>query len=104
MEQGHYYAILYAPGSGWSPGRPWFEQDLRAHHDYLRQLFHEKKVTMAGPFNDHSGGQAIVRVGNADEAWTIARHDPAVIDGVFTVQVRPWQAEHWLQPPEPAKD
>ena len=56
----------------------------------MRNLFAEKKVVLAGPYNDHTGGQAILNVRSANEAEDIVRHDPAVIDGVLTATVRPW--------------
>lgn len=85
-------ALLYSPGPAWAPGRPVRAQALGPHRAYMQALFEQGRLLAAGPFLDDTGGIALVRVANADEAHRILEADPAVATGVFVGEARPWAA------------
>lgn len=84
------FACVYRPGRAWKPGRPWTEQALYDHGAYMQSLFDKDVLVYGGPFDDHSGGLAIVDVEDEHEAQRIIDEDPAVIEGVFDAEARPW--------------
>ena len=87
------FALLYAPGPRWLPGRPIEEQDLGMHRDYMRQLYDLGRVLLGGPFLDHAGGGiAILRADSRQEANEVLAEDPAIVSTVLKGEVRRWHA------------
>lgn len=84
------FAIVYRPGAGWKAGRPWSEQALYAHGTYMQSLFDKGQLVYGGPFDDHTGGLAVVEVDDASAAQRVIDEDPAVIEGVFDAEHHPW--------------
>ena len=60
------------------------------HLRYLKELYSQGRVLMAGPFNDGLGGMVIYNSVAAEEAERLAREDPAVASGARTLSLRPW--------------
>lgn len=90
------FLVVYKPGPAWIPGRSVFEQRLEPHGRYVQQHYREGKVRMAGPFTDSRGGASLLEVeGGEAEARAIAENDPAVLAGIFTVEVYPWHLVAW---------
>ena len=60
------------------------------HGKYMAKLLKEKKLVMAGPFSDSSGGMAVIEVDGEREAADILQHDPAIVQRVFHGEIHPW--------------
>jgi uncharacterized protein YciI len=84
------FVILYRPGEAWQKGHSIFEQPLMEHGKYMAKLLKEKKLVMAGPFSDSSGGIAVIEVADEKEAADILQHDPAVVQKIFHGEIHPW--------------
>ncbi len=84
------FVILYRPGEAWLKGRSIYEQPLMEHGKYMAKLLKEKKLVVAGPFSDSSGGMAVIDVDDEKEAADILQHDPAVVQKVFHGEIHPW--------------
>lgn len=90
-----YYLILYSPGPEWVAGKPFFEQKLMEHGSYMKQLYDAGTLLEGGPFTDHSGGLSIIRVEDEAAAKAVLAEDPALINGVFVAELRPWFRVDW---------
>ena len=95
MEPLSTFAILYKPGPKWLPNKPVWEQPLREHGDYMKQLWSKGILKMGGPFEDSTGGLAVVQAKAAAEAQGIVNVDPAVTSGVFVATIHPWMTVDW---------
>jgi uncharacterized protein YciI len=84
------FVILYRPGETWQKGHSIFEQPLMEHGKYMAKLLKEKKLVMAGPFSDSSGGMAVIEVDDEKEAADILQHDPAIVQKIFHGEIHPW--------------
>jgi uncharacterized protein YciI len=91
------FMILYRPGPGWLPGKPQAEQPLQEHGKYILQLHVAGKLRFAGPFEDNSGGAAVIEVENEVEARDIVNSDPAVTSQVFEYDLHPFRLIPWEQ-------
>lgn len=89
------FVIQYTPGPTWDPEKPVFEQNLRAHGGYMKQLYDAGQLTHGGPFTDNSGGLSIIRADDLEAAQAILAADPAIIDGVFVATLHPWLSVDW---------
>ena len=89
------YLIIHTPGPAWIKGKGFHEQRLREHGAYMHALYKEGILLEGGPFLDHSGGMALIRVGSLEEAEGIIQEDPAVQTGVFAADLRPWMRVDW---------
>ncbi|MCY3414442.1 MAG: hypothetical protein INQ03_22535 [Candidatus Heimdallarchaeota archaeon] len=85
-----YYTLIYSRGENWNENENWDKQDLMAHGNFMAQLHKEGKLVLGGPFDDASGGQSVLEVDSIDEAQAIVDQDPAIINKVFDVVIRPW--------------
>lgn len=99
------YIFLFRPGPNWRDGVPMRDQDLRAHAAYHSQLVREGRGFAGGGYTEMDGGMAIVRAANRSEAEAILAADPAILNGVFTAEVRAWRPRFYSQSPliEPAR-
>ncbi|MCS7032896.1 MAG: YciI family protein [Phycisphaerae bacterium] len=85
------YAAEVRPGEAWRQAEARGEQpDLSRHREYSAELRRRGKIVMAGPFADGSGGLIILRAESLEEAKSLLEKDPAVVEGVFTTELRPW--------------
>jgi uncharacterized protein YciI len=72
------------------PGTPRPLELVRAHVAHLQRLEAAGKFVLAGPFDDDSGGMAIIRAESTQEAEALAAADPFVLAGAYDFQVRKW--------------
>jgi uncharacterized protein YciI len=87
------FAIHYARGPEWRPGKPLLEQPFQPHHAYLQRLHEAGKLVFAGvQLGSELTGTAFVRASDLEEAKRVAADDPAVATGLFVASVRPWLA------------
>lgn len=89
------YLILHTPGPAWIDGKGFQEQPLLDHGAYMHNLYQQGILIEGGPFSDHSGGMAIIKVENREQAEGIVDEDPALVRGVFTAELRPWLQVDW---------
>jgi uncharacterized protein len=83
------YAIYYTCGERWLKGKPFWEQGLVPHRDYLVDKLGEKLIA-GGPFGDNTGGLVIIEAEERGEIEAIIEGDPAVIDKKFKASIHPW--------------
>jgi uncharacterized protein len=92
------YLVIYRPGPAWLPGKPLAQQNLQGHSAYMLSLYSKGLLKIAGPFIDDTGGGAVL-LETADEAQArdLVAQDPAVKNGVFLHELRPWYLVSWEQ-------
>ncbi len=66
---------------------------LPAHNAFLESLRQQRKLELAGPFTDKSGGAYVIRASNLDEAKALAFRDPLHTTNCSTVTVYEWNAQ-----------
>jgi uncharacterized protein YciI/uncharacterized protein YndB with AHSA1/START domain len=70
------------------------DQRFPEHVAFLRQMRQRGYLVAAGPLGDEAGaGMTILKLPGADrlaDATALATTDPSVVQGLFTVDVRPW--------------
>ena len=84
------FALVYGQGEKWVKGKSIYEQPLMEHGKYMGSLLKDGRMLLAGPFEDSTGGLAIVECTDAKEAQAIVDADPAVKDKVMTAEVHEW--------------
>jgi uncharacterized protein YciI len=89
------FLVLYRPGPNWDPAKRVWEQQLGGHKDYLIDRYADGALKFAGPFTDDWGGGVVVQVATIEVAAEIAKHDPAVMNGIFTFEIHPWFLVNW---------
>ena len=90
------FLLLYRPGPAWIAGKPQSQQRLKEHFNYFLDLYAQGEVKLAGGFTDEAAGGAVVLVvDNEARANEFARNDPAVKEGVFVYELRPWRPVDW---------
>ena len=69
------------------------EQSIMAEHfGYLKRLFDDGKLTLAGPALDTTFGIVVFEAEGEDAATEIMNSDPAVIHGVMNATVHPFRS------------
>lgn len=63
---------------------------IQRHIGHLRGLDQQGKLVLCGPFTDYPSGMVIVKAKDKDDAISIAKSDPFVVEGVRTFEVRTW--------------
>lgn len=89
------FVIYYTPGKSWQDGKPFSEQDLRAHGAYMKKLYDNNQLLHGGPFLDSSGGMSIIQTESMESAEAILDADPAIVSGVFNGRLHPWFSVNW---------
>ena len=91
------FLVIYRPGPHWPEGMPVSRLPLRDHGRYLLNLYKQGLMKSAGPFTDDSGGAMVLEVADPAQAERIVESDPAVADGFFIYELRPWKPVLWEQ-------
>lgn len=63
-----------------------------AHMANIGKLVEDKKLVLAGPF-ENGGGIFILKVSSQEEAEELAAQDPAVSAGRLLTKIRPWYTD-----------
>lgn len=84
------FALFFAPGPMWKPGRPFAEQGLRPHFDYWMNLHRQGRIASAGAVGTDSG-LVVLRAADQAAADAILAADPAIVSGIFTGTIRPYK-------------
>jgi uncharacterized protein YciI len=95
VKMAEHYLVVYSCGPAWIAGKPFHEQKLLAHGNYMHSLYTKGILLEGGPFTDSSGGMALIVVQDKQQAEDILSRDPAIVDGVFTAALRPWMRVDW---------
>ncbi|QSE98250.1 YciI family protein [Fulvivirga lutea] len=61
----------------------------RAHMANISKMITDKKLVLAGPF-ENGGGIFILKVESMEEAEKLVAQDPAISAGRLTTEIRPW--------------
>jgi uncharacterized protein len=90
------YLVVFRPGPGWLPGKTMSEQPpLRAHGQYMLDLYRRGVLKFAGPFGDGNGGALAFEADNDASAQAIVAADPAVTSQMFAFELRHWRLADW---------
>jgi uncharacterized protein YciI len=95
LERNHTPDFLYMV----RPPRPTFPADgtpeeleaVGEHFQYLKQMLEAGTLYLAGRREDAEFGIAVFKADDLAAAQEIAANDPAIVRGVFTVEVWPFQ-------------
>ena len=61
------------------------------HRKYLAELKAARKLVVAGPFRDFTGGLIVYDAADENEVETLIKNDPFYTSGVFVKwSIRPW--------------
>lgn len=88
-----WYILLHRRGLAVPAGQRVFDHPgISEHYAFLKHRLAEGSLIAAGPLTDADGeGMTILAVESLDEARRLAeQEDRSVVDGVLTVEVRPW--------------
>ena len=91
------FIVIYKPGPAFLTGKPLSEQPLKEHFKYMVGLYKSGVMRFAGPFEDNTGGAAVIEASGEAEAKTIADNDPSVTSRVFVYEMHPWRLISWDQ-------
>ncbi len=67
------------------------QRTMKVHLDYLDGLRRRGVLSLAGTYEDRTGGLVFVEAAGMEEAVAIAREDPQVKSGVHRYQVKVWR-------------
>ena len=62
------------------------------HGAYLDECYNSGQLVCSGPQNSGTGGALVIRTSDADEADTVMRNDPLVVEGCVSYQLIPFTA------------
>ena len=89
-----FYVLKYTPGDSWKTAVDFYDQTgVSDHRAYLRKLYDENILLMAGVLVDEPGELVILRVESPEQARDIAMADPAVTARTLAVEVSGWKLE-----------
>ena len=86
-----YFVIVVTIGEKFEKGKPVLKQDIADHGEYMKQLYAEGSLVMAGPFTDNDGALIVLYVDSEEKARTIMNNDPAVKKKIFSETLHKWQ-------------
>jgi uncharacterized protein YciI len=89
------YIVIYHRGPSWIPEKPFSEQNLKEHGQYILNQYKQGTVKSGGPFLDNTGGACAIEVDSADDAKKFVAADPAIVSEVFTAEIHPWRLVQW---------
>jgi uncharacterized protein YciI len=89
------FLVVYRAGPTFLVGKPLKEQDLKAHGQYMLELYERGVLLSGGGFLDDSGGAWVASAADLAAARTIVENDPAVRTGVFLYDLHPWRMVDW---------
>lgn len=85
------FLIIYSRGNKWREGISLHDQPFIPEHAvYAQQSYDNGQSLMGGPFGDHSGGLILLEIDSLEKAIDFADNDPAVINDIFTYQIKQW--------------
>ena len=89
------FLVVYRPGPTFKAGKPLKEQDLKAHGQYMLELYAQGVLLSGGGFADDSGGAWVASAADLTAAQALVQNDPAVRTGLFLYDLHPWRMVDW---------
>jgi len=88
----HYVMAFLKPGKVMMKDSAQRAALMQAHLKNIGRMAREGKLVVAGPFLDNGpwAGVYIFNVATVEEARTLTATDPAVMAGVFEMELHPW--------------
>ncbi|MGI4959122.1 MAG: YciI family protein [Janthinobacterium lividum] len=93
-----YFVAFHSPGPAWIEGTPYNEQPrFMDHANYISRLHDEGRIVVSGPFMETlggmagtmaSGGMAILKAADLEEATKLGTDDPTVVSGMLKVDMK----------------
>lgn len=68
--------------------KPLNEQVIKEHVEFLKDLKHQKRLILCGPFSDYPGGIVILKASDMTEAITLVEQDPFIKYDYKTYELR----------------
>jgi uncharacterized protein YciI len=87
-----FFVLLFTPGEKWDQGKPMAQQKLEEHRAYYQQLLENGFVLIGGGFTEENAGMSILKAKDRAVADSLVRNDPAVLSGIFKIEVKPYFA------------
>jgi len=91
MEQ--YTLVLMKRGEHWNPNAPEFNNVMKQHHVFIKQMIDQGNIAVAGPLLQSDPGElrgvVIYRV-SAEQTAKMTQDDPSVKAGLFKTEIHPW--------------
>ena len=96
----HYFVVFHNPGPKWVEGTSYNEQPgFQDHVAYISDCHDKGRIVLSGPFMKTvgglsgklaSGGMAIFKAADLEEATRFGTDDPTVRSGMLDVEVKTW--------------
>jgi uncharacterized protein YciI len=85
------FVALFHRGPRWQADKSLYRQGppIEAHLASMRNCFDAGSLLLGGPFEDTSGGIAVLDVVDHSAAKALVDADPAVMAGVLTYELKP---------------
>lgn len=94
----HYFVAFHSPGPNWVDGSPYNEQpEFMDHVNYISACHDAGAIVLSGPFMQTpgglagklaSGGMAIFKAADLEEATRLGTNDPTVRSGMLKVDIK----------------
>jgi uncharacterized protein YciI len=84
-----FFVLLMSPGENFEHDKPMSQQKLEDHRAYYQKLLEKDFVVIGGGFTEENGGLSILKVRDKTQVDSLVRNDPAVLSGVFKIEVKP---------------
>jgi uncharacterized protein YciI len=84
-----FFVLQFTPGAGWEKDKPMSQQKLEDHRAYYQKLLEKGLVVIGGGFTEENAGMSILKVKDREMADSLVRNDPAVLSGIFKIEVKP---------------
>jgi uncharacterized protein YciI len=98
-----YTLLLAHQGDHWDPKSPAFQDVVKQHVAYLKDLMQQGSLALAGPFLD--GGELkgiLIYAVPLEQALKLENEDPMMKSGIFKMEAHPWAtAKGVLAPGQP---
>lgn len=84
-----FFVLMFTPGENWEHDKPMSQQKLEDHRAYYQKLLENKIVVIGGGFMEENGGLSILKARDKIQIDSLVKNDPAVLNGIFKIQVKP---------------
>ncbi len=84
-----HFVFTYEPNPAARAGHSISDQP--AHRAWIAKLWDERRLILAGPFIETTGGMAIVEARDRADAEALLQEDPAIANGTFIASIRAMQ-------------
>lgn len=83
------YMVLFKKGTNWNKSLPFKKQSqIGEHIIFIKKLYHNKKILMAGAFKDQSESFLILQGVSRDESLKTISQSPAIKNKVLNYNIK----------------